>query len=489
MTEPGLGHRASGQVLLAQGARFVIQGAGILLLARLLTAADFGLIAMVLGVVGVAAVIGDAGLTLAAVQASSISDGQRNTLFWVNTGLGVALGIVVFAVAQPVASFYGRPELIDVTRLMALTFPLNGLAAQFRAHLNRQLRFRALIVADLLPQAFGLLAAVGLAWAGWGYWSLVWQQVVAALSTLLVLAVAARWLPGRPSDWRNSLALVRFGAGVLVVQVANFLSTSAPSIFLGRVAGPAEAGYFSRAYALFALPMTQIVAPLTRVALPLYARTESAVALGQALLRAQRLVATAMVGVFAVVAALAFPLVAVLLGPDWAPAAPVFQVLAVGGAFQALAYVYYLAFLATASTRLQVLYMLPLRAFTVALIAIGVIWGSVGAAIGLTIGLAVVWLVVSVGASNTMGLPTVELIRTAVGGIALWAIIGGVVWALDTFLWPAFPAVSRLAIGIGAAGAMLAIVALVVRPVRDAIVFCLQTVAAMAGRSGALPAK
>jgi PST family polysaccharide transporter len=482
MSTPGLGYRAGGQVLVAQVARFAIQGAALLLLARLLEPADFGLVAMVLGIVGIASVIGDAGLSLAAVQADQLSAGQKNTLFWLNTGLGLLLGIVVFVAADAIAAFYARPELAVVTRIMAVTFPLAGLAAQFRAHLNRDLRFTVLIVADVVPQIVGLALAITLAVLDWGHWALVWQQVVASAATLAVLAVAARWMPGLPSDWANSRGLVRFGVGTSIVQVANFVSVNAPSILLGRVWGPVDAGFFSRAYALFALPMTQLAAPLTRVALPLYSRKNSVAHLGASLVRAQRLVAMGLVGIFALGAALAGPVVDLVLGPQWEQATTAFQLLALGGVFQALAYVYYWAFLATARTRLQVVYMVPLRGLTVALIAAGVAWGAAGAAAGLSLGLFVVWVVVATAASRAMGLPTRELLGTALRGLLVWIPAGAAVWALDSLVWTNLPAFARIGLGLASAALLLTILTLAVPFVRREFDFLREVLRVMVRR-------
>ncbi|MDO7881018.1 oligosaccharide flippase family protein [Salinibacterium soli] len=455
----GSAHRASALLVSGQLARFGIQALTILVLARALGTADFGLFAMAMAVVGVAAVLGDAGLSLAAVQASELSAAQRSALFWLNTALGLALAVVVVLLADPVAALYGRPELVALVRVLSLVFLLSGVAAQFRAHLNRELRFRPLVLADVLSQAIGLVVAVVVALTGGGFWALAAQQVVAASVALVVVTVFARWRPGWPDDWRSTIPLVRFGVGTAVVQVANYVSTSIPTVLLGRWSGPDAAGFFSRAYSVFALPMSQLAAPLTRVALPLFSRVDDRARLAAGLEAAQVRLAVVLGGVFAAGAALAVPTIDLFLGPGWRPSAAAFAILSVGGVFQALGYVYYWAFLATASTRLQVAFMLPLRAAMVGLIGAGTaVAGIVGAAAGLSVGLAVIWIVLALVAAPRIGLARAGLLRVAARWLIVWTAVAAPVGVVDRLLLADTASVVRLLAGLALGLLLLAIV-------------------------------
>src|SRR5829696_6310068 len=141
MTAPAhLGRRAARGALVTlagQAARIVVQLASVVILARLLDPGDYGVLAMVLAVVGVGEIFRDFGLSSAAVQAKDLTVAQRDNLFWINTAIGVVLAVLVFASAVPLAVLYDEPVLRDVTRVLAVTFVLNGLATQFRADLVR----------------------------------------------------------------------------------------------------------------------------------------------------------------------------------------------------------------------------------------------------------------------------------------------------------------------------------------------------------------
>ena len=118
-------------------------------MARLLSPADFGLFAMVMSIAGIAEVFRDFGLSQAAVQAPVLTAQQRSNLFWINSAIGATLAVAVFLSSWGIAALYGQEELAPLAQLASVAFLLNGLATQFRASLNRALRFRALAITDV----------------------------------------------------------------------------------------------------------------------------------------------------------------------------------------------------------------------------------------------------------------------------------------------------------------------------------------------------
>ena len=325
-----------------QGARIAIQLLGIVLLARLLSPADYGVTAMVLAIIGVGEILRDFGLSSAAIQAKTLTAGQRANLFWINLGIGAALTGVVAALAHPIAAFYDDERLVLVTLVLSSTFFLNGFSTQFRADLNRHFRFGALATIEVAAQAMALVSALALAALGWGYWALVALQVLQVFFQAIALPIMGGWWPGFPRRGEEMKPLLKFGGSLVGAQILNYASRNVDSIVIGREFGAQALGYYNRAFQLMVLPLNQINAPSTRVALPTLSRLQSQPERYAEFISFGQTVLLNIVGfVLGFSVAQATDIVAVALGPQWAPTVPLFQILAVAGFFQAAAFATY----------------------------------------------------------------------------------------------------------------------------------------------------
>ncbi len=151
----------------------------------------------------------------------------------------------------------------------------------------------------------------------------------------------------------SSAPLMRFGGNALGVQLVTYVTSNVDTVLIGRFWGPLALGAYDRAYQIFRLPMQQIAAPVTRVALPVLSRVTEPADFSRYVQRAQRGLAYGMGGAYFLAAALAAPGVELVLGPGWGSTTTILRVLALGGPFQALGFVYSWVFLARALTRVQ----------------------------------------------------------------------------------------------------------------------------------------
>jgi len=419
--------RGGSVTVVAQGLRFGIQTVGLVVLSRLLLPGDFGLAAMVGAVTGIAFIVGDGGLSIAALQAKTLTTKQQSNLFWANALIGTVLCCVLYAVAGPVGHLCNDSRVAGAIRVTSTVFLLNGLTTQFRTRLNRQLRFGLIAGVDIGGQALGLIVAIALAIGGARYWALIVQQVVIAALALLAYAGFARWKPALPSRRAGTRGLFVVGTSTLGVQVLNYLSVNVATIFLGRSWGAFVVGTYSRAFNIFAMPMTQLAAPLTRVSLPLFAMLEDRAVTVRQLLNAQRVMCHPLMAIFAGVAGASSALVPIMFGSGWLGVVPVLQVLALGGAFQVMDYINYWAFIALGRTSLQLRLAVPARLVMIVLCILGARMGAVGAAWGMTGGLILIWLVNSLLGLRMMDLPVALLVRGGTRPLATW---GGLFVAL-----------------------------------------------------------
>ena len=454
----------------AQGIRMVLQIATISILARLLSPEDYGLLAMVLVVIGIGEMVRDFGLSTAAIRAPSLSDGERTQLFWINTAIGVGLTLAVAAGAGLVARLFHQPDLVEITRVLALTFLFNGMATQYRADLTRKMRFRALASVDISMPIAGLTVAVAAALAGAGYWALVAQYLTQALVGLVAVVIATRWLPGWPRRGVSVRHFFHYGGNLLGAQLIGYLGKNIDTFVIGRRFGPTDLGFYNRAWTLLMTPLVQIRTPTTTVAVPVLAKVnDDQEQFSRFLCKGQMVLGYPVTVGLAVIIGAAAPLVAVVLGPGWPEVATLVRPLAVAGVFQTIAYVGYWVYLVRGLTPQLLRFSMVETAVRVVTVLVGAVWGVVGVATGYGVAAIILWPLSFLWLVRLTPVPLRALFtqaaRILVTGAVAWAAAAGTCLALAEQR-----SLLQLAAAVAAALAAVALLALLVRPVRRDLV-------------------
>lgn len=383
--------RGGAVMLTGQIVRIAVQALSVVVLSRLLSPRDFGLVGMVMAVVAAAEIFRDMGLSTAAIQAKELSRAQRDNLFWLNTAIGVLLAGIAFAAAPLIARVFDEQELVPMTRALAPMFVLSGMSTQYRADLIRRMQFGRLTLADVSAPVVGLGVAVVLATGGAGYWALVLQLLAQYATILVVVVVAAGWLPGRPRRGVPMASFLRFGWTLLGTQLVNYAASNADSLVIGTRLGAFQLGLYNRAYQLVMNPISQLRGPVSSIGVSLLARVQDDDA------RAQRYVewgqvalgGTIVVGL-GVLSGAAQPFSALLLGPQW-DVSTIVSLLAAAAAFQTLALVGYWVYIAQALTSRLFRYSMLSAVIKICCILIGSHWGAVGVAAGFAAAPAISW--------------------------------------------------------------------------------------------------
>jgi len=455
--------RGAGITLAGQGARILLQLLSVMVLARLLSPSDYGLLAVGLVVVGIGEVVRDFGLTSAAVRAPELTIQQRNGLFWINSGAGVLLALLAVASAGPIADALGQPELAPIIRALALTFVLNGLAAQYRAGLTRDLRFGALAGTDLLAQLFALGAAVTAAVLGAGYWALVAQQLTQGAVGFLMAVALAGWVPGRPRRGVGLRPFLRFGGGLTGTGLVYYVANNLDNLVLAVWATPAALGLYSRGFQLLMTPLNQLRSPATTVAVPVLARLQDDIPrFGEYLRRAQLALGFTLVPGMALAAGAAEPLVELLLGDRWLAVAPVLALLAVAGSAQTLAFVGSWVYLSRGLAGALLRYTATTVVLNAVCIGVGSAFGVVGVAAGYATAALLEWPLSLWWLSRITPIPVRALLLGALRISACAGAAGATAYAA-TELCAASAAPVRLVAGLAAVLATYGLAALVPR--------------------------
>jgi O-antigen/teichoic acid export membrane protein len=367
-------------MVLSRVATLVISLAGTAVLARVLTPADFGLLAMVATFTVLLNQFSDLGLSMATIQRPDISDDQVSYLFWTNVGVGLVAALLTALFAPTLAWFYGEPKLTDVTLVLATAFVVSGAGVQHRALLRRQMRFATLAwirvgVAVVVP-VVGISAAL----AGWGYWSLVAMNLALAVFSTLAVWIWCGWRPGLPRSSPGMGSMLTFGWQITGSRLLGFLTRNLDNILIGKIWGDAALGFYGRAYQLLMLPVQQLINPLTSIVVPALSRLQNDEEryrnyYHRALLTLSAISMPAIVVAFVI----SEEIVRIILGPQWLPAVPIFRLLAPAafiGTFNPMGWVW----VSLNQTDRQLRWSAISTPFYVLAFAIGVQWGPEGVA-------------------------------------------------------------------------------------------------------------
>ncbi len=409
----------------AQMAKIVLQLLSVIVLSRLLTPHDYGLLAIVLVMVGAGEILRDFGLTSASIQAPTLSRGQRDNLFWINTGIGAALTVVMFALSWTVAAILNEPDLIGIVQWLSLIFLLNGLATQHRANLMRDLKFRAVAVIDVGAASIALLAAIVAALLGAGYFSLVIQQLLGGGVTLVGSVIAGGWLPRWYSRKHGIGGIVSFGWNIVATNLLVYGGSQVDTVLVGFKFGTSSLGLYNRAYQLIMTTLGQVRGPMKNVAVPVLSRVQEDPPRFNTYVTSAQLALGYTLGIPLVLAAgLADPLVHIMLGPQWGGAVPIVRCFAIAGLLNTLAFVGYWVYLSRGLGRQLFLYTIVTTVIKVACIVTGSFFGLLGVAVAFAIAPAISWPLSLFWLSRVTPMPTRRLYEGA-GRIVVFGVAGG----------------------------------------------------------------
>ena len=227
------------------------QFGSVLILARLLTPEDYGLVAMVMAITGFATLFVDLGSREAIARQERVTPAEVSAMFWITLGMGGGLTLLLSAIAPLIASFYGDPRLTNITVVSSLVFVTTSLACQHQALMRRAMMFQRLasieVTAGILSGVLSILMALG----GWHYWALVFRPV--AMSVLIVAGVwlSCGWVPARPTVTRHVKDMIRFGVTVIGTALTEYARGNFDRIAIGWRYGAANLGQYQNALQVF----------------------------------------------------------------------------------------------------------------------------------------------------------------------------------------------------------------------------------------------
>jgi len=315
---------------LTQGVQFVIS----IILARLLSPSDFGLIALVLVVLNVLQTINEVGFNTALMQKIDRDELDFSTVFVMNIFLGIILYGILYAIAPLIALFFEKTELINLTRIVGLNLIITSLIVVQQTKLFIIVDFKTQTKASIVAATASGIVGIYFAYHGFGVFALVYQSLINnGLNTLLIwFLVGSR--PKLQFSYSRFTRLFSFAYKLILVRMINVLFQQSFSAVIGKVFSFDQLGFFNRANSFVLLTSNNITGIVQRVSTPMLCESQYDLQyMGRILTKFMRSTAMIVFPILFGLFVLAEPLIDVLLTDKWLPAAWMLQVLCPVGIF------------------------------------------------------------------------------------------------------------------------------------------------------------
>jgi O-antigen/teichoic acid export membrane protein len=301
-----------------------------LVLARLLTPSDYGIIGIAVLVIGLARMVESMGLSQALIQTDEDVEESANVVFWSNLGLSGLLYIILFLTAPFAADFFAEPRVTLVLRIMGLQLVLSAFDDVQEALLRRNFQFQQLVGRRLIPALTPALVSIPLAVAGFGYWSLVAGTLSGTLLGVILLWKVSDWRPRFRFDVRIARLLLGFGAFVAVESLQSWALNYGDNLAVGYFLGIEGLGYYNLGFTLTVILTGYAISPLTSVAYSAFSRLKTdSEELQRLFIDSTRMLAIVVFPLALGLSLAAEPVVSVVLGAKWSGAIPAVRILAI----------------------------------------------------------------------------------------------------------------------------------------------------------------
>lgn len=239
-----------------------------IIMARILTPADYGLVGMLAIFIAVSQSLIDSGFSQALIRKQDRSEIDNSTVFYFNIGVGLVLYFLLFFSSPLIASFYNEPRLIPITRIIGLSLVFNSLAVVQRALLTINLDFKTQAKASFVGAIISGIIGIGMAYTGFGVWAIVWQQISNLAIITILLWILSHWKPILSYSWKSFRELFGFGSKLLASGLLETIFRNIYLIVIGKFFSASDLGYYTRAHQFTDFASSNITGIFQRVTYP-----------------------------------------------------------------------------------------------------------------------------------------------------------------------------------------------------------------------------
>lgn len=307
-----------------QGVTFVVM----IIMARLLDPTDYGLVGMLTIFIAISQALVDSGFSQALIRKQKRTQTDNSTVFYFNIAVGLILYLILFFAAPAIARFYSQPLLVPLTRVIGLSVLINSFVVVQRALFTVQIDFKTQAKASMSAALVSGAVGIYMAYTGFGVWSIAAQQIVNLLVNVSLLWVMSSWRPSWAYSWKSFREFFSFGSKLAASSILDCIYNNLYLIVIGKVFNASDLGYYTRANQFASFPSSNLTGILQRVTFPVLCKIQNDDQhLRDIYIKFLRIAAFVIFPLMISLAAIAKPLVLVLLNQKWEFAAVLLQIL------------------------------------------------------------------------------------------------------------------------------------------------------------------
>jgi len=401
-----------------------------MILAHLLTPADFGIIGMCNVFIGLALIFEEMGLGAAIIQKKDLTEAHINSVFYVNVASGAVLAVLIFFASPLIAAYYKQGLVAPVLRVMSVVFLIASLAVVQKNLLMKKMDFKKLAAVEVAAVFVGGVVGITCALSGLGVWSLVAQLLSGNAVTTLLLWALSDWRPRRIFSKDRFMELFGFSANLTGANLLDNVSYYLPQLILGRFLGVNAVGYFTIAAYLMEIPRVHLTVVFAKVMFPAFSIVQDNLAkVRENYLKYIQYIAVVTFPIYAGYIVVAPEAILTIYGSQWVPVILLIQILSVMGLRTSVTTTVGTIFRSQGRTDIHLRWGLINIALRTLFIFAGIPFGIEGVAVSLALFSVTFLLIPQVWANRLIGLSTVDFFRVQAPILGTAALMGAIAYA------------------------------------------------------------
>ncbi len=305
----------------------LVQLISTIVLARILSPFDFGIIGMITIFIALSNIIVDSGMGGALIRKKNVLDEDYSTLFIYNIALSLTIYVILFSTSNTISSFYGIEELSRIIKVLTLVVVINSLTIVQSVNLIKNLKFKKIAISSIIASLCSFLLALEAAQYGYGVWSLVAQQISFSIIRGILLLYFNRYMPKPVFSISSFKEQFSFGINLLGSNLLNVVYNNLSSSIIGKINTPIQAGFFSQASKFSSIPINISTSVIDKAVYPILTRTANVKVLFDIYKKYLKAIVITIVPIIFLVSFSGKDMLMILLGAKWLTSGDIFRIL------------------------------------------------------------------------------------------------------------------------------------------------------------------